>query len=60
MGLDELFSALRDAGRRVYTITDEGLKYLHGWAATIRRTGERLTRFLAEYEARFPSEAERR
>lgn len=50
----------RGPARRIYTLTDEGLEYLHGWAATIRRTRERLGRFLAEYEARFPSEAQRR
>ncbi|MGC8873631.1 MAG: helix-turn-helix transcriptional regulator [Chloroflexia bacterium] len=50
----------RGPARRVYELTAEGLEYLHGWAATIRRTRERLGRFLAEYEARFPSQAERR
>jgi len=44
--------------RRVYEITAEGLDYLHAWEANLRRTRERLDRFLAEYQAHF--EAERR
>ena len=40
--------------RRVYEITDEGIEYLHAWAVNVRRTRERLDRFLAEYQARFP------
>jgi len=39
--------------RRVYEITDEGVEYLHAWAVNIRRTRQRLDRFLAEYELRF-------
>jgi len=39
--------------RRVYEITAEGLEYLHAWAVNIRRTRERLDRFLAEYESQF-------
>jgi PadR family transcriptional regulator PadR len=35
--------------RRVYEITDEGLEYLHTWAATVRRDRARLDRFLADY-----------
>ena len=46
----------RGAARRVYEITDEGLEYLHAWTVNIRRTRERLDRFLAEYQARFRSE----
>jgi len=42
--------------RRVYEITDEGLEYLHAWAVNIRRTRERLDRFLAEYQAHFREE----
>jgi len=41
----------RGPARRVYEITDEGLDYLRAWAANIRRTRERLERFLTEYEA---------
>jgi len=41
--------------RRVYEITDEGLEYLHAWVVNIRRTRERLSRFLAEYETCFDS-----
>lgn len=39
--------------RRVYEITDEGVEYLRAWAVNIRRTRERLDRFLAEYQAHF-------
>ena len=41
--------------RRVYEITDGGIQYLHTWAVNIRRTRERLDRFLAEYETHFQS-----
>jgi poly-beta-hydroxybutyrate-responsive repressor len=40
----------RGPARRVYEITDEGQEYLHAWAINIRRTRERLERFLADYE----------
>lgn len=43
----------RGAARRVYEITAEGIDYLHAWAVNIRRTRERLERFLGDYEARF-------
>jgi PadR family transcriptional regulator len=43
----------RGAARRVYEITGEGIDYLHAWAVNIRRTRERLERFLDDYEARF-------
>jgi PadR family transcriptional regulator, regulatory protein PadR len=36
--------------RRVYEITDEGLEYLDAWAVELRRTRDRLDRFLREYE----------
>ncbi len=39
--------------RRVYQITGEGLDYLHAWAVNIRRTRERLNRFLDEYVRSF-------
>lgn len=45
--------------RRVYELTERGLEYLHAWAVNIRRTRERLDRFLAEYETRFQSEERR-
>ncbi len=45
----------RGPARRVYELTDEGLEYLHAWAVNIRKTRQRLDRFLAEYEAYFPS-----
>jgi len=41
--------------RRVYTITDEGVSYLHAWAEHVRTTRERLGRFLAAYETYFHS-----
>ena len=36
--------------RRVYEITDAGCDYLQSWVVNIRRTRERLDRFLEEYE----------
>jgi len=39
--------------RRVYELTDQGIEYLHAWAASIRATRARLDRFLAEYEQQF-------
>ena len=48
----------RGAARRVYEITDEGLEYLHAWAMNIRRTRERLERFLADYQTHFASPSE--
>lgn len=44
--------------RRVYELTDQGVEFLHAWAVNIRRTRERLGKFLAEYEARFQIEKE--
>ncbi len=44
------------AARRVYEITDEGLEYLHAWTVEIRRTRERLDRFLRAYEVCFQDE----
>ena len=45
-----------DAGpaRRVYELTDQGIEYLHAWAASIRGTRAQLDRFLADYEQHFP------
>ena len=37
--------------RRVYKVTDQGLDYLHVWAAAVRRDRDRLDRFLADYES---------
>ena len=42
--------------RRVYQITAEGLEYLQAWAVELRRTRERLDRFLREYELYFEEE----
>ena len=42
--------------RRVYEITADGLEYLHAWAVQIRRTRQRLDRFLQEYEVYFQNE----
>ena len=39
--------------RRVYELTEQGIEYLHAWAASIRATRARLDRFLAEYEEQF-------
>ncbi len=44
----------RGPARRIYEITDDGVEYLHAWAAGIRRLRERLERFLAVYRDRFP------
>ncbi len=44
------------AARRVYEITPEGLDYLHAWAVDIRRTRQRLERFLEAYETYFQDE----
>jgi len=38
--------------RRIYEITGEGCDYLDAWVVNIRRTRERLDRFLEEYEHR--------
>ena len=43
----------RGPARRVYEITDEGQEHLHAWAINIRRTRERLERFLADYEQHY-------
>jgi len=40
--------------RRVYELTDQGMEFLHAWAATIHQTHQSLDRFLAEYQALFP------
>lgn len=39
--------------RRVYELTDQGVEYLHAWAANIRHTRRRLSQFLSQYEAQF-------
>jgi len=39
--------------RRVYELTDDGIEYLHAWAASIRATRAQLDRFLAGYEEQF-------
>jgi len=40
--------------RRVYELTDQGIEFLHAWAASIRGTRAQLDRFLADYERQFP------
>jgi hypothetical protein len=40
----------------VYEITADGLEYLHAWAVELRRTKERLDRFLREYKVYFQEE----
>ncbi len=44
-----------DAGpaRRTYTLTDEGLDWLHAWAGSLRETRRLLGRYLERYEATF-------
>ena len=39
--------------RRLYQVTDEGVEYLHAWAAKIRATRQALDQFLTEYQAYF-------
>ena len=39
--------------RRLYEVTEEGVEFLHSWAVNIRRTRNRLDRFLAVYETHF-------
>jgi PadR family transcriptional regulator len=39
--------------RRVYELTDQGIEFLHAWAASIRSTRAQLDRFLTEYEQQF-------
>ena len=46
----------RGAARRVYEISGEGLDYLHAWVVNMRRTRERLDRFLNDYESQFHRE----
>jgi PadR family transcriptional regulator PadR len=58
---DGLVSSTWDTGgagaaRRVYQLTAAGLEYLHAWAVEIRRTRQRLDRFLQEYEVYFQDE----
>lgn len=50
----------RGPAKRVYEITEEGREYLHAWAVNIRRTRQRLDRFLAEYQTYFQSSEEGR
>jgi poly-beta-hydroxybutyrate-responsive repressor len=39
--------------RRIYEITDKGIEQLHLWATNIRRTREKLGRFLVTYQTHF-------
>ncbi len=39
--------------RRIYSLTDQGIEYLHAWAVNLRKVRQDLDRFLAEYEAHF-------
>jgi len=39
--------------RRVYELTDQGMEFLHAWAATIHQTKQSLDRFLSDYENLF-------
>ena len=40
--------------RRVYELSDQGMEFLHAWAATIHQTHQSLSRFLSDYETLFP------
>ena len=40
--------------RRVYELTDQGLDFLHAWAATITETHQSLGRFLSDYLTLYP------
>ncbi len=46
----------RGPARRLYEVTPEGTGYLHAWAVNIRKTRQRLDRFLSQYEAHFSNE----
>ena len=39
--------------RRVYKLTDQGMEFLHTWAAIIHQTHQSLSRFLSDYENLF-------
>ncbi len=39
--------------RRVYELTEQGVEFLHAWAANIRATRAQLDRFLTAYEKHF-------
>lgn len=43
--------------RRVYELTDQGIEFLHAWAASIRGSRAQLDRFLASYEEHFQEKA---
>ena len=42
--------------RRIYSLTDQGIEYLHAWAVNLRKVRQNLDRFLAEYETHFSNE----
>lgn len=42
--------------RRVYELTDQGVEFLHAWAASIRGARTQLDRFLASYEEQFSTQ----
>jgi PadR family transcriptional regulator len=42
--------------RRVYELTDQGVEFLHAWAATVSQTHQLLDRFLADYETLYPKQ----
>lgn len=46
----------RGPARRLYQVTPEGIAYLHAWTINLRRTRQRLDRFLAEYETYFQAD----
>lgn len=42
--------------RRVYTVTDEGMDWLHAWAGALREGRRLLSRFLERYESQVPAD----
>jgi DNA-binding PadR family transcriptional regulator len=45
-------------GYELYELTDQGIEFLHAWAASIRATRAQLDRFLAGYEEQFQIKTE--
>jgi PadR family transcriptional regulator PadR len=41
------------AARRLYTVTPEGIEFLHSWARQIERLRQHLGQFLSDYAAYF-------
>jgi poly-beta-hydroxybutyrate-responsive repressor len=43
--------------RRIYSLTDQGIEYLHAWAVKLQKVRQNLDRFLVEYETHFSDES---